>query len=201
MAVQRKQKRRVKNFPSPYTVTDALKKGDLYTRLGMILMGVGNLARKQVVKGILFLLVEAGYLYFMITSGINNIYHLVTLGGETQREVWNEAKGIYEYTTGDNSLLFLLYGVATVFVTIGFIVLWRTAVKSGYKAQCLASEGKHIQSFREDLRSLKDDNLHNSLLTLPIMGILGFTILPLIFMICMAFTNYSKQEDHLVLFN
>lgn len=201
MTVQRKRNRHVSDFQSPYTVSNALKKGDLFTRLGMLLMGCGNLVRKQFVKGLLFLLAEAGYLYFMITGGMNHLYHLFLLGGETQQEVWNEAKGIYEYTAGDNSLLFLLYGVATAFVTAGFIVLWRTSVKSGYKAQCLAAEGKHINSFREDLESLKDGNLHNFLLTLPIAGILGFTILPLVFMICMAFTNYSKQGDHLVLFN
>lgn len=200
MAVQRKQKSRVKEFPSLYTVTDALKKGDWSTRLGMLVMGSGSLVHKQFVKGILFLLTEVAYLYFMITKGIENISHLIALGGQEQQEVWNEAKGIFEYTAGDNSLLFLLYGVATIFVTIVFAVLWRTSVKSGYKAQRLAEEGKHIPGFAEDLRSLKDENLHNSLLTLPIMGIIGFTILPLIFMICMAFTNYSKQGEHLVLF-
>ena len=29
----------------------------------------------------------------------------------------------------------------------------------------------------------------------------ALTILPLIFMICMAFTNYSKIDNHLVLFD
>lgn len=33
------------------------------------------------------------------------------------------------------------------------------------------------------------------------MGILIFTILPLLFMIPMAFTNYSVKGDHLVLFD
>lgn len=201
MAVQRKRKKRVKDFPSPYTVKQALEKGDLYTRIGIILMGSGNIARKQFAKGILFLVAEAAFVFFMITNGFNNLYHLFTLGGEAQQEVWNEAAGVYEYTAGDDSLLFLLYGVATIFLVIAFFVLWRTSVKSGYKAQCLASKGKHIQNFKEDVISLKDENLHNSLLTLPIVGILGFTVLPLIFMICMAFTNYSKQGDHLVLFH
>lgn len=38
-------------------------------------------------------------------------------------------------------------------------------------------------------------------MTPPLAGILLFTILPLIFMISMAFTNYSKVDDHLVLFD
>lgn len=201
MAVQRKEKRRVKDFQPPYTVANACKKGDLYTKLGLVILGTGNLARKQIVKGILFLLIEIGYIGFMVISGFNNLYHLFTLGGEAQQEVWNQAKGIYEYTAGDNSLLFLLYGVATLFLTIGFIILWRASVKSGYKAQCRKEEGKSTITFVEDIRSLRDENLHNSLLALPILGIIGFTVLPLIFMICMAFTNYSKQGDHLVLFN
>lgn len=28
----------------------------------------------------------------MIEGGINNLYHLITLGGRAQEEVWNEAK-------------------------------------------------------------------------------------------------------------
>ena len=81
----------------------------------VIFLGLGNLAHKQIVKGILFLAVEIAYLLFMIEGGINNLYHLITLGGRAQEEVWNEAKGIYEYTGGDMTILFLLYGVATYF--------------------------------------------------------------------------------------
>lgn len=36
---------------------------------------------------------------------------------------------------------------------------------------------------------------------MPIIGVLAFTILPLIYMILMAFTDYSKVNDHLVLFD
>ena len=38
-------------------------------------------------------------------------------------------------------------------------------------------------------------------MTPPLTFIFGFTVLPLIFMICMAFTNYSKIDNHLVLFD
>lgn len=58
-----------------------------------------------------------------------------------------------------------------------------------------------MTTFAEDIKSLFDKNLHKLLLTLPVGGILIFTILPLIFMIAMAFTNYSKVDSHLVLFD
>lgn len=163
--------------------------------------GTGNLAHKQIVKGILFLAVEIAYLLFMIEGGINNLYHLITLGGRAQEEVWNEAKGIYEYTGGDMTILFLLYGVATIFITVLFFMIWRVNMKSAYEVECRAKEGKHINTIKEDLEALVDKRLHWTLLTLPILGIVIFTILPLVFMICMAFTSYSKVGDHLTIFH
>ena len=194
-------KKKAKQFDEPYKVSKAITKGNAATKLSMIIMGFGNIAHKQVIKGLLFLAMEAAYIWFMVTSGITNLEHFITLGGNAQEEVWNEAKGIYEYTAGDMTLLFLLYGVATVFLTGLFIVTWRANMKSAYEAECRTKEGKHVNSFREDFKKLFDQKLHWTLLTPPITGILVFTILPLVFMICMAFTSYSKVGDHLTLFN
>ena len=38
-------------------------------------------------------------------------------------------------------------------------------------------------------------------MTPPVFFIFAFTVLPLVFMICMAFTNYSKIGNHLMLFD
>ena len=116
-------KKRAKEFETPYPVTKAITKGDAVTKLSMFVMGLGNLAHKQIVKGILFLAVEIAYLLFMIEGGINNLYHLITLGGRAQEEVWNEAKGIMIYRR-DMTILFLLYGVATIFITVLFFMIW-----------------------------------------------------------------------------
>ena len=160
-------KKRAKEFETPYPVTKAITKGDAVTKLSMLVMGLGNLAHKQIVKGILFLAVEIAYLLFMIEGGINNLYHLITLGGRAQEEVWNEAKGIYEYTGGDMTILFLLYGVATIFITVLFFMIWRVNMKSAYEVECRAKEGKHINTIKEDLEALVDKRLHWTLLTLP----------------------------------
>ena len=50
-------KKRAKEFETPYPVTKAITKGDAVTKLSMLVMGLGNLAHKQIVKGILFLAV------------------------------------------------------------------------------------------------------------------------------------------------
>ena len=194
-------KKRVKEFDTPYTVRAAAKEGNAVTRLSMLIMGLGNLAHKQIIKGLLYLAIEVAYILFMIQNGITNLQHLITLGGQPQEEVWNEAKGIYEYSGGDMTILFLLYGIATLFVTAAFIIAWRANVKSAYEVECRAKNGKHINNLKEDIVALFDKKLHWTLLTPPWIGIIVFTILPLIFMICMAFTSYSKVDDHLTIFN
>ncbi|GFI16111.1 maltose transport system permease protein MalF [Lachnospiraceae bacterium] len=190
-----------KEFDNPYTLKNALVKGDWATRLSVLIMGAGNVAKGQVIKGILYFFVELAYIYWMINTGIHNLSMLPSLGDTAQEEIWNEAKGIYEYVAGDNSLLILLYGVVTLFVTVLFIIVWRSAVCSAFKTQTLAASGKHLNTFVEDFKSLFNQNLHKLLMLPPMAGITVFTILPLIFMISMAFTNYSKVDDHLVLFD
>lgn len=108
---------------------DALLKGNLITKLSFLIMGLGNICRKQVVKGLLFLAVEAAFIFYMLMTGAGCLVDLVRLGGKEQQEVWNEALGIYQYTQGDNSLLMLLYGVTTIFICVGFLLFWRESVK------------------------------------------------------------------------
>ena len=193
--------KRKKEFADPYTVTGAVTKGNLITKLSLLIMGLGNIAHRQIAKGLMFLVVEIGYIWFMIQSGIYNLSMFPSLGWREQEKVWNEKKSIYEYTAGDQSSLILLYGVATIYITLMFIVVWREAVKSSYKSEVLAKSGKHLNTFKEDFKSLFDQNLHKLLLAAPIMGVLIFTILPLIYNISMAFTNYSRIGNHLMLFD
>lgn len=194
-------KKRVNEFPTPYTVTAAAKEGGTETKLSMLVMGLGNIVHKQAAKGICFLAAEIAYIVFMAISGFHCLAMLPSLGSVEQEEIWNETLQIYEYTQGDNSVLILLYGVATVMLTVLMFGLWRAALASAYKAECLDREGKHLNSFQEDLKTLLHENVQKLLMTPSLVFIFGLTVLPLIFMICMAFTNYSKIGNHLVLFD
>ena len=121
--------KKASDFATPYTVSNAVSKGNPITKFSMLIMGLGCLAHKQIIKGLIYLAIEVGYIWFMIQSGIGNLQHLITLGGSPQEEVWNEAKGVYEYVNGDMTILFLLYGVGTIFLTIAFIIAWRANLK------------------------------------------------------------------------
>ena len=183
------------------TVGRALTGGDIWTKLSAVIMGAGLFGHGQRIKGILVFLLEISFMFFMAAAGLHNLAMLPSLGTVEAGEVYNDAKGIYEYTQGDNSLLILLYGVVAVFVVLAFILLWILQMKHSYKIQKIQEEGRHVPSFIEDIRSLFDGNLHITLMSLPCLGILVFNIVPLVFMICMAFTTYSKEGSHLILFD
>lgn len=182
-------------------VMQALRDGGPETKASALVMGLGNMVHKQVIKGLIFLAVELAYLVFMFTNGFHNLYMLGSLGTVQQQEVWNEELQVYLYTKGDQSILLLLYGVATILLSLVVFWMWRGMVKSAYKAELCDKRGWHVNTFGDDLRGLLNENLYRLMMTPAMFFIGALTILPLIFMICMAFTNYSKIGDHLVLFD
>ena len=141
------KKKKIRRSDYQYTVFKAMRNGDWITRLSFLIMGFGNIVRKQFVKGLSFLVLESIFIYFMIKNGASLLTDFFHLGGAEQEKVWNDAKGIFEYTQGDNSLLMLLYGVATVFIIFAFVCLWVVSVESAYRAQCLHDAGKKVPGF------------------------------------------------------
>ena len=172
---------------------NALKKGSFPTRLSFFIMGFGNLARGQTLKGFLYLLLQAGFTLFMIAFGGRYIAHLFSgdLGRRLSGEIWNENLQIFEKVQGDNSFLILLYGVASIVLIVLFITLWAMNIKSSYQNDILLSRGERVRNFKEDLRVLLNERFHVLLLTLPFAGLVVFTLMPLIFMVLIAFTNYD----------
>ena len=190
-----------KKIQDKITVLKAITLGDLQTKLSIPFMGLGVFLKGQKIKGCLIFLLEVAFFLYMATSGIHALSLLPSLGDQAQGKVWNEAKQIFEYSAGDNSQLILLFGVVALFVIAGFILLWILQIKHAYKLQLKKANNEHINSFKEDLKSLLDGNLHITLMSLPCVGILVFNIVPLVYMISMAFTSYSKEDEHLQLFD
>ena len=188
---------------NPYSLSAALKNGGPLIWLSCLIMGLANIVSGQIILGLLFLAVEVGVLAFLVmpSGGFYWISMLPSLGWREQEKVFNEQTFVYEYVAGDQSQLILLYGIASLCVIALLIVLWQSSVRSGYKSMCLKKAGKHVPSFVELVKSLFDENIHKLLMTPPTACLAIFTILPLFYMMSMAFTNYSKEGDHLVLFD
>jgi len=169
-------------------------KGDGKTRLSYVLMGFSNLARGQVVKGIYYLVCELLFVTYMVKSGARSLAGLHTLGTQTQH-IEAIPGWVPKLVPGDNSMLMLLYGVATVLLVVWFIATYFWSVSSAVQAQELQQQGKPLPSFRVEAREYLDAKFHVTLLFLPVTGVLLFTVLPLLFMILIAFTNYDSSHQ------
>lgn len=177
---------------TPLTI---FKEGDVFTKLSFLVWGLSNMVRGQIVKGAIYLAMEVAFVYYMITSGLTNLVNLTTLGTHEQGMVFNETLGIYEVQQGNNSMLMLLYGVVAIVVVAMAIVVWVTSVYSGEDARQRKISGRKVYGIADDITSLFDTHIVRLFLCLPLIGILVFTVTPLIYMILMAFTNYDANHQ------
>lgn len=183
------------------SLLSALKNGGVIVWLSCLIMGLGNFVAGQIVKGVLFLAIEAAFIYYMYTNGLYWLYMLPSLGDTATSEVWSDELGVYVYVQGDNSQQILLFAVATIAIIIAFVIAWQSSVRSGYMGLMVKKNGEKAPSIKTDLKSLLDENIHKLLMLPPFAMIAIFTMIPLVYMMLMAFTNYSAVGDHLILFD
>ena len=175
----------------------AVVHGSVAAKLSAFLfMGIGQMMRKQIIKGILYALVEVAFILFMVFFGGKYIGYLFSgdLGTRLGGEIWNETLGIYEYTFGDNSFLILLYGVVSMIVLAMFLVMWGLNVRGNLENDKRLKEGKPLATFRQDFAEFFNRKFYVPLLVPPLVGLLVFTVMPLVFMILIAFTNYDFEH-------
>ena len=166
------------------------KEGDWKTRVSFIIMGFGQFFRHQIGRGLIFLGFEGLFIWFMTAMGGGYLAGMSNLGTQAVVTSLNEyGLEVVEYK--DNSLQILLYGVLTIFIIFGFIYTWVINVKQNHIAQKLIEKGVRPRSLKGDLKSLADEQYYKTLLAVPMMGILIFTVIPIFFMILVAFTNYD----------
>ncbi len=171
------------------------REGDVSVRLSGLVMGAACLRHGQIIKGLLYLGGEALFFLFFFGFGWPYLSRIGTLGENAQGRVWDEAAQIYRRVAGDNSMLILLFSVLTLAAVLLAMVLWWMNMKSADKACRLVREGKPAPTFSEELRMLLDTRFHVTLLSLPMLTLLVFTVLPIVFMILIAFTNFDSNHQ------
>lgn len=170
-------------------------RGGVMTWLSLAVMGSGCLRYRQYAKGLLYLGLEVLFGVFFVSFGWPYLSKFSTLGTSAQLKVWNEELQIYQRVPGDNSMLILLFSVLTLAAVALFLVVWFLNLKSAGKLCLLSAQGKHIPSFREELRTLLDKRFHITLLFAPMVTLLLFTVLPIVFMVLITFTNFDSSHQ------
>ena len=169
-------------------------KGDLFVKLTPLLWGVGYIRRRKYVKGFLALLFEFAVIVFTAFFSMPNISKLGTLGTVRREVVYNSATLKNEVNDYDNSFLILLFGLVGLIVILMSVIILLKIVTESQELQEKSERNEKINSFREDYRELFNEKFHITLMAAPTLGIIVFTIIPLIFMILVAFTNLDRNH-------
>ncbi len=178
-------------------------KGNWAVKISFFIFGFGNFYYGQIGRGILFLLFEViFFVYMFLPQGglfwidkLNLLQTGATVGTVQGGNVYNEILDTEIWTAGDDSTRVLLYGLLSVIFVVAFIYTWYVQFNQCRICMDITAKGKKVKSGKQDLRSLVDDGFHKTLLALPLGGIMFFTVLPIIYMVLIAFTNYSAEAD------
>ena len=172
----------------------AIAKGDWAVKCSALVMGTGYLARKQYIKAAIMTVYEIAMILFIVLAGIPYLADFGTLGTVTKEIIVDWATGKKTENDYDNSFSILLISVIAICAIVFFVYTWLANLRAVHKLQKTAEAGKHIKSFREDAKSYINEKFHITLLSLPVAGVVIFTVVPLIILIAVAFTNYDANH-------
>ena len=172
----------------------AMVKGDLFVKLSVIFWGAGYLRRKQYVKALLMTLLEIALIVFTLGFAMDYVPKFGTLGTVQAEQVFNIQTMQTEWNDYDNSFMILLFSLFSFVVWVAAAVVCIRNVVNAYRLQLQAERGRHINSFTEDIKEYLDQKFHITLLSLPVLGVVIFTLIPILLLVLVAFTNYDQQH-------
>lgn len=166
---------------------------DRFEKASLFVLGISHLKNKRYVEGILFMLVEIAFFLFMGLYGVKSLINLVTLGTVVQGQ-YQDDDGYWYTVDGDNSMTMLLSGVITLVVIALAVLFYLFAFKSNLRlSEAVRNNEKY--SFKAFVKSFANNRLYIVMLIIPLAGVLIFTIIPLLYMILIAFTNYDANHQ------
>lgn len=152
-------------------------------RLSVVVMGLGQLVQGQLVKGLLYLAVLAGFLWYLAAGGINDVIGFFTLG-TVEGDAW---LGI----DGDDSVMMLLRGILAFILIFLFLGIYVMNLKDAAASEKRLQRKEKLPGFFEAAGDFVDKRFHVVALAVPVLGVCVFNVLPILFMILIAFTNYG----------
>ena len=172
----------------------AMAKGDVFVKLSLLWWGAGYFRRKQYAKALLMTLLEIAVIVFTLNFAMAYVPKFGTLGTVQAEQVFNMQTMQTEWNDYDNSFMILLFSLFSFVIWFAAAVVCMRNVVNVYELQKQAQRGKHVNTFVEDLREYLDKKFHITLLSLPVLGIVVFTLIPMLLLILVAFTNYDQQH-------
>ena len=156
--------------------------------MSAVFMGLGQMYNRQIIKGIFFSLVEILYIIFVLPYNIDSIRGLVTLGEKPQEIV--DGKIIQ----GDHSIFLMVFGIISIIVLLLFFVLYLLNIRDAIMVGKQREQGRMSGKIIDSLKTAAEKGFPYLFLSPAGILILFITVVPLIFGILIAFTNYSSPN-------
>lgn len=172
----------------------AVAKGDLFVKLSLLWWGAGYVRRKQYIKALIMTALEAAVILFTIFFAMDYVPKFGSLGTIKAEKVFNPQTMKSEFNDYDHSFMILLFSLFSFVVWFTAIIVWIKNTINVYMLQLMEKQGEHINTFKEDLKTYIGEKFHITLLTLPVLGVIVFTLIPILLLIFVAFTNYDQQH-------
>lgn len=153
--------------------------------LSLLLMGLGQIYHRQYLKGILFMVLEIYLLVFYTVPFQWALWGITTLGDTPQTR-----KG-FEVIQGDHSIFLLIQGLIFLLAFLVFVWIYILNIRDAYKVGKARDLGIKPNTTKEMLKNIWENGFAYILLTPSILFTIFLTILPLLFGVLIAFTNYS----------
>lgn len=166
--------------------------------LGAAIVGIGTglcyACRRQFTKGLLFAAAVTAFVGFIYAWGIGYILKLGTLGTVEFAQTIDWTTGEQVVNDYDHSFKILLYAMVALGALVIAALVCLNALSTSYRLILVKNAGKPINNIFKDLRSLLDEKFHLTLLSLPGTGVLIFTVMPMLVLIAIGFTNYDSKH-------
>jgi arabinogalactan oligomer/maltooligosaccharide transport system permease protein len=143
-------------------------------------MGLGQLINRQVVKGILNLLLFVYCILYPIPFSYYCIEGLISLG-------WVPMQ--------DHSLFMMVYGILGLIVLTFVLLIYITNIKDAYRNAVKLQNGETLPGFKESVSAFIGRRSAQLMISPSIIAITVIVILPLIFSIMIGFTNYDTYHQ------
>ncbi|CAM2999924.1 sugar ABC transporter permease [Paenibacillus sediminis] len=160
--------------------------------LSAVVMGLGQFINRQYLKGFSMLLLYILGLYYSMTNLGHALWGVITLGEKAQH--LEKVGRINKMVHGDHSIFLLVQGLIVIFLIILFVVAYILNIRDAYRTAVEIEQGNTPNNFGQTLKKIGTKNFPLLIITPQLIFLFFFTILPLIFSLLIAFTDYSSPK-------
>ena len=145
-----------------------------------LIPGLGQIYNQQLFKGIVFLAIFVAFVVQMVTSGVNALVGLITLGSVPME---------------DHSLFILIIGTLQLIITVIFFIFYGLNIFDAKKVAKRWNDGLKVNTTARQVIHNIGDGGFPYLLTMPAYILMIFAIVfPVLVTLFIAFTNYDFKH-------